>query len=104
MCSLPPTSRGLRPGDGRTCWMAVCMACAGLVGQSVDTAPHADLVRVRVVSRDDGVWETYNCVQCGTRAARVIPRVPMLNAQWYVRDAEATQQEPGIPAQDPPVT
>jgi hypothetical protein len=70
--------------------MTLCLSCARLVGESVTTSPHRDLVRVRVVSRDDGVWETYNCTACGTRAARVIPRTIMPNAQWYVRDAEAS--------------
>jgi hypothetical protein len=64
-----------------------------MVGESVTTSPHTDLVRVRVVSRDDGVWETYNCSVCGTRAARVIPRIIMPNAKWYVRDAEGSQLE-----------
>ena len=73
--------------------MTLCMNCARLVGESVTTVPHRDLVRVRVVSRDDGVWETYNCSVCGTRAARVVPRIMMPNAKWYVRDSEASQLE-----------
>src|SRR4051794_679243 len=91
MCWLPPI--GAAPPVGGLAAMTLCMKCARLVGESVTTAPHTDLVRVRVVSRDDGVWEAYNCTACGTRAARVIPRTIMPNAQWYVRDSEATQQE-----------
>ena len=84
--------------------MTLCPNCAALVGESVMSVPHADLVRVRVVSRDDGVWETYNCTVCGTRAARVIPRAGMPNAQWYIRDPDATPQDIEIPGAKPPVT
>ena len=65
--------------------MELCAACTELIGRSVGIPPHEELKRKSAMPRDDGVWEIYDCTACGARAARVIPRSPMLEAVWYVR-------------------
>jgi len=65
--------------------MELCTACSQLIGQSVAMPPHEELKCKSAVPRDDGIWEIYDCTSCGARAARVIPRAPLLEAVWYVR-------------------